>query len=74
MFAELLGRSCFSFLRGASQPEEMVARARRLGLNALALCDRNGLYGTVRAWTRARELGQRLIVGAELTVDCSEKA
>ena len=67
-FAELLGRSSFSFLRGASQPEEMVERAHELGLDALALCDRDGLYGSVRAFMRSRELGQRIIVGAELSL------
>jgi error-prone DNA polymerase len=69
MFAELCGRSCFSFLRGASQPEEMVERACELELAALALCDRNGLYGSVRAWLRARELGLKLCIGAELELD-----
>ncbi len=67
-FAELLAHSCFSFLEGASQPEELVEQAHRLGLSALALCDRDGLYGSVRAHVRARELGQRLIVGAELSL------
>ena len=56
MFAELLGRSCFSFLRGASQPEEMVTRAKELDLSALALCDRMGLYGSARAHAQARAL------------------
>ncbi len=69
MFAELLGRSNFSFLRGASRPEEMVLRARELGLDALALCDRDGLYGSVRAWMQAKESGERVIVGAELSLD-----
>lgn len=68
MFAELLARSCFSFLRGASQPEELIERAKELDLGALALCDHGGLYGVVRAWVRARAVGQRFIVGAELAV------
>ncbi len=72
MYAELLARSCFSFLRGASHPEEIVERAKELGLHALALCDRDGLYGSVRALVRARELGQRLIVGAELGLSTAE--
>jgi error-prone DNA polymerase len=67
-FAELLARSSFSFLRGASQPEEMVSRAKELGQSALGLCDRDGLYGVVRAFARARETEQRLIVGAELSL------
>jgi error-prone DNA polymerase len=68
VFAELLARSSFSFLRGASHPEEIVSRARELGLSAVALCDRDGLYGSVRALRAGREVGQRVIVGAELTV------
>jgi DNA-directed DNA polymerase III PolC len=49
-FVELLGKSNFSFLQGASHPEEMVLHAQSLGYQGLALCDRNGLYGVVRAW------------------------
>jgi error-prone DNA polymerase len=67
-FIELLARSAFSFLRGASLPEEMVQRSKELELHALALCDRDGLYGSVRAHAAAKELGQRVIVGAELGV------
>jgi error-prone DNA polymerase len=73
MFAELLGRTSFSFLRGASHPEEMVARAKELGLSSLAICDRDGLYGSVRAMRAGRELGQRVIVGAELTLGLHPK-
>jgi error-prone DNA polymerase len=68
VFTELLGRSSFSFLRGASHPEEMVARAFELKLSAIAICDRDGLYGSVRALRASQELEQRVIVGAELTV------
>ena len=67
-FIELLARSAFSFLRGASLPEEMVGRAKELELQALALCDRDGLYGSVRAHAMSKEIGQRVIVGAELGV------
>ena len=74
MFAELLARSCFSFLRGASRPEELVCTAQALGLEALALCDRDGLYGSVRAFSQAREVGQRIIVGAELTLEVGQNA
>jgi len=73
MYAELLACSNFSFLRGASHPEEMVDAAHALGLTALALCDRNGLYGIVRAWSRAKELGLKLIVGVELEVQRAEE-
>jgi error-prone DNA polymerase len=69
LFAELCARSSFSFLEGASHPQELVASAHELGLTALALCDRDGLYGSVRAHTKAKEIGQKVIVGAELTVE-----
>jgi len=70
-FIELLARSAFSFLRGASLPEEMVDRGKELELRALALCDRDGLYGSVRAHVAAKERGQRVIVGAELGVEAN---
>jgi DNA-directed DNA polymerase III PolC len=49
-FVELLARSNFSFLQGASHPEEMVLRAKKLGYDGVALCDVNGLYGVVRGY------------------------
>ncbi len=49
-YVELLGRSNFSFLQGASHPEEMVTYAQGLGYRGMALCDLNGLYGVVRAY------------------------
>src|SRR5512133_2768161 len=67
-YAELRCRSCFSFLEGASQPEELVARAAELGLSALALADAGGLYGIVRAHAEARQRGLPLVAGAELAV------
>ncbi len=67
-FSELLGRSSFSFLQGASSPEEMVETAQAFGLKSLALCDRDGLYGSVRAHARAKELGFQFHVGAELSL------
>jgi len=67
-YAELRCRSCFSFLEGASHPEELVARAAELGLGALALADVNGLYGIVRAHGEAKRRGFPLVVGAELVV------
>jgi error-prone DNA polymerase len=69
LFAELCARSSFSFLEGASHPREIVAGAKELGLAAVALCDRDGLYGSVRAFTAAKELEQPVIVGAELTIE-----
>ncbi|MBN2495000.1 MAG: error-prone DNA polymerase [Deltaproteobacteria bacterium] len=67
-YAELRARSAFSFLRGASAPEDLVARAVELGLAALALTDVDGLYGAVRFHRAAREAGLRPLVGAELSL------
>ena len=67
-FVELHARSAFSFLRGASQPEQLAERAAELGMPALALCDRDGVYGAPRLFATAREHGLRAIVGAELTM------
>ena len=66
-YAELRTKSCFSFLRGASQPEELVGCAAELGLAALALTDVNGLYGVVRAHAEAKRRGLALLAGVELT-------
>jgi error-prone DNA polymerase len=68
-FAELLGRSSFSFLEGASHPDEMVDAAKALSLEALAVCDRDGFYGSVRAHAEAKKVDQRVIVGAEVTIE-----
>ncbi|HWZ89134.1 MAG TPA: PHP domain-containing protein, partial [Polyangiaceae bacterium] len=68
VFAELLATSSFSFLRGASHPEELVREAKALGLTAIAICDRDGLYGSVRAFNEARNVEQHSITGAELTL------
>ncbi|MEX0759657.1 MAG: error-prone DNA polymerase, partial [Tistlia sp.] len=65
-YAELAVASNFSFLRGASHPEELVTQARALGLAALGIADRNSLAGAVRAHVAAKELGLRLLVGARL--------
>jgi error-prone DNA polymerase len=68
-YVELRSRSAFSFLRGASLPEDLVARAADLGYDALALADRNGLYGAPRFFTAARRAGIRPLVGAEVSVE-----
>ena len=65
-YAELHCRSNFSFLVGASHPEELVARARALGYAALAITDECSLAGVVRAHAEARRQGLHLIVGAEM--------
>jgi error-prone DNA polymerase len=68
-YVELHCRSAFSFLRGASKPEQIADRAAQLQMPAVALCDRDGLYGAPRFYSRAKELGIRPIVGAELTME-----
>ncbi len=70
-YAELATTTNFSFLRGASHPEELVARAAALGLSGIGIADRNPLAGVVRAHTYAREnreaLGAfRVVTGARL--------
>ncbi len=65
-YAELAVTTNFSFLRGASHPEEMVAQARGLGLSAIGVADRNTLAGVVRAHAAAKEMGLQLLVGARL--------
>ena len=65
-YAELHCRSNFSFLQGASHPEQLVEQALAVGLCALALTDRNGLYGIVRFSEAARALGLPTVFGAEL--------
>jgi error-prone DNA polymerase len=67
-YVPLWCKSNFSFLEGASHPDELIEEAYRLGLPALALTDRDGVYGIVRAHVKARELGLRLIVGSQVTV------
>jgi len=67
-YAELHCHSNFSFLDGASHPEELVEEAACLGLEALALTDHDGLYGVVRFAQAAREVGLPAVVGAEMTL------
>ncbi len=78
-FVELLGRSNFSFLRGASSPEEMVEAAIHNNYDGIAMCDLNGLYGVARGFltantpsiftaaSKAKE-GFRYLIGSELTL------
>ncbi len=67
-YIELHTASAFSFLRGASLPETLVERAAALGYPALALLDRDGVYGLPRFYQAAKSAGLRAIVGAELTI------
>lgn len=68
-YIELHARSAFSFLRGASPPEELARTAGALELPALALLDRDGVYGAPRLYSTAAESGVRALVGAEITMD-----
>ena len=67
-YAELHCLSNFSFLRGASHPDELVDRAARLGYRALALTDECSLAGVVRAHVAAKAAGLKLIIGSEITL------
>ncbi len=68
-YVELSCRTNFSFLAGATPPESMVARAVHLGYDTLAITDRDGLYGIVRAHEEGRKRGLRVVVGCELTLE-----
>ncbi|MDB6025807.1 MAG: dnaE2 [Verrucomicrobiales bacterium] len=68
-YVELHARSAFSFLRGSSQPEHIAEAAAQLEMPAMALCDRDGVYGAPRFFGKAKESGLRPIVGAELTME-----
>jgi len=65
-FGECWARSYFSFLEGVSSPEELVERARDLGMSSLGMVDRGGLYGAVRLVRAAERAGVGAMVGAEL--------
>jgi error-prone DNA polymerase len=67
-YAELHCHSNFSFLDGASHPEELVEQAARLGLEAIALTDHDGMYGVVRFADAAAAVGMRTVFGAELSL------
>ncbi|MCH6256100.1 error-prone DNA polymerase [Puniceicoccaceae bacterium K14] len=68
-YVELHARSAFSFLRGASQPDCLASACSNKGLEAMAVCDRNGFYGSARFHASAREEGIRAIVGCELEME-----
>src|SRR5580698_2234076 len=67
-YIELHAASAFSFLAGASQPESLIERAAELDMPALALADRNGVYGAARFHTQAKKSGVRAQIGAEIAV------
>ena len=66
-YIELRARSAFSFLEGGSPPEDLVDAAANLNLPAVALLDRDGLYGAPRFHFAARKAGLRAHIGAEIT-------
>src|ERR1700704_1926164 len=74
MYVELHASSAFSFLQGASLPEALADRAAALGYSAMALLDRDGVYGAPRFHKAALAAGVRPIIGAELTIAESTKS
>jgi error-prone DNA polymerase len=68
-YCELHARSAYNFLRGASNPEHLAEAAAMLGIPAVAVHDRDGVYGAPRFHARARELGVLPIIGCELTIE-----
>ena len=68
-YVPLWCKSNYSFLEGASHPEELVEEAAHLGIRSIAITDRDGVYGVVRAHVKAREHGVRLIIGSEITAE-----
>src|SRR2546429_2075165 len=72
-YAELHCHSNYSFLEGASHPDELVARARDLEMPALAIPDRNGFYGAVKFFGAAQRAGIQPIIGTELTIDAGTR-
>lgn len=70
MFAELKAYSNYSFLEGASHPEELIEKAAQLNLSAIALTDRNGVYGIPKAYWHKKEFPKlKLITGVTLTIE-----
>ena len=74
MYVELHAASAFSFLRGASLPETLVERAAALGYPALAIVDRDGVYGAPRFHKAAHSAGLRPLIGATLTLNTDIRA
>src|SRR5258708_16921169 len=67
-YVELHAASAFSFLEGASQPESLIARAVELEMPAMALLDRNGVYGSARFHTSAKRNKVQAHIGAEVAL------
>ena len=71
-YAELHAHSYFTFLEGADAPEDYILCARQLGLSALALLERDGMYSLIRSLQAARESSFPLIIGTELTLSATQ--
>jgi len=67
MYTELHARSAFSFLAGAASPEELVSVCIERGMGAMALLDRDGVYGAPRFYQAAKKVSLRAHIGAEVT-------
>src|SRR6266851_10506702 len=67
MYTELHARSAFSFLEGASVPEELVGACAEHGMSAMAVLDRDGVYGAPRFYLAAKKISVRAHIGAEVT-------
>src|SRR5438105_375813 len=65
-YVELAVATNFSFLRGASHPEELIETAKNLGLAGFGVADRNSVAGVVRVHTKAKEYGLKIIAGTRL--------
>ncbi len=73
MYVELHARSAFSFLEGASVPEELIAAGLELEMEAMALLDRNGVYGAPRFHLSAKKNNLKAHIGAEISVQRPSK-
>src|SRR3954469_683697 len=73
MYVELHARSAFSFLAGASLPEELAAYAATLGLPAIALTDRDGVYGAPRFHMAAKKTGVKAHIGSEISTSTQRR-
>jgi len=72
MYVELHSRSAFSFLEGSSLPESLIARCAELNMPAMALLDRDGVYGAPRFYMAAKKAGIKAHIGAEINYDVSQ--
>ncbi len=72
MYIELHSRSAFSFLEGSSLPESLIARCAELKMPAMALLDRDGVYGAPRFHMAAKKVGIKAHIGAEITTEISD--